>query len=284
MKLLSYSRGGAPSWGAVVNGRVADLQAASQGRALTLRSALEQFTPDEIEALVKAHPATIDLAEIEYLPVITEATKIFCVGLNYDEHRIEANRDKTASPTLFVRFAASQTGHNQPLLLPRESDKFDYEGEIAVIIGRGGRRIPEQAAWEHVAGYAPYNDGSIRDWQSHTTQWTAGKNFAATGGFGPWMVTRDEIADGQVLELITRLNGKEMQRGTTDQLIFSIPRLINYISTFVPLETGDVIVTGTPGGVGFKRSPPVYMRAGDVVEVEVSGVGTLVNTVAAESR
>jgi 2-keto-4-pentenoate hydratase/2-oxohepta-3-ene-1,7-dioic acid hydratase in catechol pathway len=284
MKLLSYSRAGVPSWGAVVDGRVVDLQAASQGRAPTLRSALEQFTPDEIEALVKTHPAAIDLAEVEYLPVITEATKIFCVGLNYDEHRIEANRDKTASPTLFVRFAASQTGHKQPLQLPRESEKFDYEGEIAVIIGRGGRRIAEEAAWDHVAGYAPYNDGSIRDWQSHTTQWTAGKNFVATGGFGPWMVTRGEIADGQVLELITRLNGKEMQRATTDQLIFSIPRLINYISTFVPLETGDVIVTGTPGGVGFKRTPPVYMRAGDVVEVEVSGVGTLVNTVAAESR
>jgi 2-keto-4-pentenoate hydratase/2-oxohepta-3-ene-1,7-dioic acid hydratase in catechol pathway len=284
MKLLSYKRGGASSWGAVVNGRVVDLQAASQGRLPTLRCALEQFTIEDIEALAKVHPATIDLAEIEYLPVVPDATKIFCVGLNYDEHRIETRRDKTANPTVFVRFAASQTGHQQSLLLPPESEAFDYEGEIAVIIGRGGRRISEAAAWQHIAGYAPYNDGSIRDWQYHTTQWTQGKNFFGTGGFGPWMVTRGEIADGQVLELVTRLNGQEMQRAATDQLIFTIPRLINYVSTFVPLEPGDVIVTGTPGGVGSKRVPPVYMRAGDVVEVEVSHLGTLVNTVVAESR
>ena len=283
MKLLSYSLRGASSWGALVNGRIVDLQAAFQGRAPTLRSALAQFSLDELEALAASHPASIDVKDISCLPVIPDAAKIFCIGLNYDEHRIEAKRDKTAQPTVFLRLAASQIGHDEPLLLPPESERFDYEGEIAVIIGRAGRRIPEQEAWGHIAGYAPYNDGSIRDWQSHTTQWTPGKNFPATGGFGPWMVTRGEIADGQELTLTTRLNGEVMQQATTAQLIFSIPRLISYLSTFIPLEPGDVIVTGTPGGVGFKRTPPVFMRAGDTVEVEVSSVGTLSNTVAAEA-
>lgn len=283
MKLLSYSFRGVPSWGALINGRIVDLQAAFQGGAPTLRSALAQFSLDDIEALAASHPASIDAKDVAWLPVIPDAAKIFCIGLNYDEHRIEANRDKTAQPTVFLRLAASQIGHDQPLLLPPESERFDYEGEIAVIIGRAGRRIPEDKAWDHIAGYAPYNDGSIRDWQSHTTQWTPGKNFPATGGFGPWMVTRGEIADGQELTLTTRLNGEVMQQATTAQLIFSIPRLISYLSTFVPLEAGDVIVTGTPGGVGFKRTPPVFMRAGDTVEVEVSSVGTLSNTVAAET-
>ncbi|MGQ2979161.1 MAG: fumarylacetoacetate hydrolase family protein [Polaromonas sp.] len=283
MKLLSYSLRGVPSWGALVNGRVVDLQAASRGRVPTLRSALAQLSLDDIEALASAHPATIELNDIAWLPVIPDAAKIFCIGLNYDEHRIEANRDKTAQPTVFLRLAASQAGHDEPLLLPPESERFDYEGEIAVIIGRGGRRIAQEDAWEHIAGYAPYNDGSIRDWQSHTSQWTPGKNFPATGSFGPCMVTRGEIADGQELTLTTRLNGEVMQQATTAQLIFSIPSLINYLSTFIPLEPGDVIVTGTPGGVGFKRSPPVFMRVGDTVEVEVSSVGTLVNRVAAET-
>jgi 2-keto-4-pentenoate hydratase/2-oxohepta-3-ene-1,7-dioic acid hydratase in catechol pathway len=173
-------------------------------------------------------------------------------------------------------------GHGKPIVVPRESAKLDYEGEIAIVIGRGGRRIGEADAWQHIAGYAPYNDGSVRDWQAHTTQWTAGKNFSGTGGFGPWMVTRDEIADGARLDLVTRLNGEELQRGHTDQLIFPIPRLIAYVSTFTPLEPGDVIVTGTPAGVGFKRQPPVFMKPGDRVEVEVSRVGTLVNPVVAE--
>lgn len=283
MKLLSYSLRGASSWGALVDGRIVDMNAASQGRALTLRSALAQFSLQEIEALAMSHPATIAVHDIVYLPVIPNADKIFCIGLNYDEHRVEANRDKTAQPTVFLRLAASQIGHDQPLLLPCESDKFDYEGEIAVVIGSGGRRITEDRAWEHIAGYAPYNDGSIRDWQNHTTQWTPGKNFVATGGFGPWMVTRGEIADGQELTLTTRLNGQIMQQATTAQLIFSIPRLVSYLSTFIPLEPGDVIVTGTPGGVGFKRTPPVYMHDGDLVEVAVSGVGTLANPVTQEA-
>lgn len=282
MKLLSYSYNSEATWGAVVGEQVVDLKKQTNNRFSTLASALRELTIEEIEALARAATPSLGLSEVTYLPVITNNTKIFCVGLNYEEHRIEANRAKTGSPTLFVRFAASQTGHNEPMLVPSESDKFDYEGEIAVIIGRRGRRISEADAWSHIAGYAPYNDGSIRDWQNHTTQWTPGKNFAATGAFGPWMVTRGEIEDGQVLELTTRLNGEVMQRAKTDQLIFPIPTLISYISTFTTLEPGDVIVTGTPGGVGFKRVPPVFLRDGDVVEVEVGGIGKLVNPVRAE--
>lgn len=169
------------------------------------------------------------------------------------------------------------------MILPLESAHLDYEGEIAVIIGREGRRISEQDALSYVAGYACYNDGSIRDWQVHTTQWAPGKNFDGTGAFGPWMVTRDEFADDQVLLLETRLNGKQMQHATTEMLVTSIPKLISYLSAFTTLLPGDVIVTGTPGGVGVKRNPPVFMKHGDIVEVEVSGVGILRNTVQAES-
>jgi 2-keto-4-pentenoate hydratase/2-oxohepta-3-ene-1,7-dioic acid hydratase in catechol pathway len=283
MKLLSYELDGVPSWGALVDGQVLDLRAATDARVPTLRAALGAFAPADIAALAAGAAPRVALERITHLPVIPDPAKILCIGLNYDAHRVEANRDPTAVPTVFVRFAASQVGHGQPIVVPRESAKLDYEGEIAIVIGRGGRRIAEADAWAHVAGYAPDNDGSVRDWQAHTTQWTAGKNFSATGGFGPWMVTRDEVPDGTRLELVTRLNGEELQRGHTGQLIFSIPRLIAYCSTFTPLEPGDVIVTGTPSGVGFKRQPPLFMKDGDVVEVEVAGIGTLVNRVRAEA-
>jgi 2-keto-4-pentenoate hydratase/2-oxohepta-3-ene-1,7-dioic acid hydratase in catechol pathway len=283
MKLLSFRHRGADTWGALSpSGDAVDLQQRTEGRIRTLKEAIAKLPLAEIERLAQAAGPGVPLREIEFLPVIPDAGKILCIGLNYDAHRVEANRAVTTSPTIFVRFACSQVGHGAPLVVPRESTQFDYEGEIAVVIGQGGRRIAEQDAWSHVAGYAPYNDGSVRDWQAHTTQWTAGKNFSGTGAFGPWMVTRGEIADGARLDLVTRLNGQEMQRGHTDQLIFTIPRLIAYISTFTPLEPGDVIVTGTPSGVGFKRTPPVFMRPGDTVEVEVSGLGTLANRVIAE--
>ena len=191
-----------------------------------------------------------------------------CVGLNYQDHVKETKRDNTENPALFVRFAESQVGHNQPIILPPESTHLDYECEIAVIIGKAGRRISEKDSWSHIAGYAPYNDGSVRDWQRHTIQWSAGKNFSKTGGFGPWMVTRDEIADDAELSIETRLNGTVMQHSTTKHMIFSIPVLIKYISTFISLQPGDVIVTGTPGGVGARREPPVWMKAGDKVEIE----------------
>src|SRR3989454_8782546 len=206
--------------------------------------------------------------------------KIVCVGLNYEEHRQETGRDKTEQPALFLRLAESQVGHRQPILRPRESKNLDYEAEIAVIIGRAGRRISQKDSWDHIAGYSCYNDGSVRDWQRHTIQWTAGKNFASTGGFGPWMVSADEIPAGTLLTLSCRLNGERMQHATTEQMIFRIPKLIEYISSFTTLAPGDVIVTGTPGGVGARRNPPVWMKPGDKVEIEIDKVGVLVNSIA----
>jgi 2-keto-4-pentenoate hydratase/2-oxohepta-3-ene-1,7-dioic acid hydratase in catechol pathway len=180
---------------------------------------------------------------------------------------------------IFTRFVDSHVGHGQPMVKPAVSDRFDYEGEVAVVIGRRTYHVRAADAPDHVLGYAAYNDGSVRDWQRHTVQWTAGKNFTGTGGFGPWMVTADEIAPDAVLTLSCRLNGERMQHADTTMMIFKFPKLIEYVSAFTPLEPGDVIVTGTPGGVGSRRTPPLWMKPGDTVEIEIDKVGTLVNTI-----
>jgi 2-keto-4-pentenoate hydratase/2-oxohepta-3-ene-1,7-dioic acid hydratase in catechol pathway len=221
----------------------------------------------------------IPLAQARWLPVIPDPAKIICVGLNYENHRKETGRAVVQNPTIFTRFADSQTGHLSEIVLPPESDQLDYEGELAVIIGAGGRRIPEAAALGHVAGFACYNDGSIRNWQAHTIQFTPGKTWPETGSFGPWMVTPDEFGDLGPQRVQTRLNGEIMQDATISDMIFAIPRLIAYISTFTPLSPGDVIVSGPPGGVGVKRNPQVFMKDGDHVEVEIDRIGTLVNTI-----
>ena len=278
MKLLSYSLKNKATWGVATDKGVVDCSSLFP----TLRAALEANGIDKVKGFAAGRAADATLAEITYLPVVPDPGKIICVGLNYQDHVKETKRDNTENPALFVRFAESQVGHNQPIILPPESTHLDYECEIAVIIGKAGRRISEKDSWSHIAGYAPYNDGSVRDWQRHTIQWTAGKNFSKTGGFGPWMVTRDEIADDAELSIETRLNGTVMQHSTTKHMIFSIPVLIKYISTFISLHPGDVIVTGTPGGVGARREPPVWMKAGDKVEIELSQVGVLVNTIAKE--
>jgi 2-keto-4-pentenoate hydratase/2-oxohepta-3-ene-1,7-dioic acid hydratase in catechol pathway len=176
--------------------------------------------------------------------------------------------------------ADSQVGHKQPIIRPKESTHMDYEAEIAVIIGKPGRRISQKNAWDHIAGYSCYNDGSVRDWQRHTIQWTAGKNFHRTGAFGPWMVTADEIPPNTKMTLSCRLNGQEMQKATTEQMIFKIPKIIEYVSTWTELLPGDVLVTGTPGGVGARRTPPVWMKPGDKVEIEIDKVGILENGIA----
>jgi 2-keto-4-pentenoate hydratase/2-oxohepta-3-ene-1,7-dioic acid hydratase in catechol pathway len=280
MKLASYRSTGVAGYGIVTDHGIVDLTRRLGTKYPDLRALLAAGALEEAQSAARNVAPDLQQDQVAFLPVIPNPDKIVCIGLNYEEHRVEANRDKTEHPALFLRVAESQVGHNQAIIRPRESAKLDYEGEIAVIIGRPGRRISEARAWEHVAGYSCYNDGSVRDWQRHTVQWTAGKNFTATGGFGPWMVTSDEIAPGQLLSLTTRLNGEQMQHATTDMMIFPIPRLIAYISAFTTLLPGDVIVTGTPGGVGFKRTPPVWMKPGDRVEIEVSGVGSLVNTIA----
>lgn len=282
MKLASYSYQNKPSFGLVTDHGIIDIPNRLGDSYLDLRSYLASSNYAEADKWLAQGTVDYSLEEITFLPVIPNPDKIFCIGLNYDEHRIEANRDKSANPTVFFRVANSQIGHLSPMLLPKESKNLDFEGEIAVIIGRKGRRIAEEDAYNYVAGYACYNDGSIRDWQNHTHQWGPGKNFEGTGAFGPWMVTRDEIGDGEILTLETRLNGEVMQHATTDMLLFPIPTLISYVSSFTTLEPGDVIVTGTPGGIGMKRNPPVYMKAGDVVEIEVSRVGVLRNTIVAE--
>ncbi len=221
-----------------------------------------------------------ELVDIEYLPVIGQPNKILCVGLNYKAHREETGRGAgDAKPTIFVRFAAAQMGHLQPMVRPVESTSLDFEGEIAMIIGSAGRRITQSDALSHVAGFSIYNDGSVRDYQRHTSQFTPGKNFHATGGFGPWMMTPDEVGDPQTMHLITRLNGEVMQEADAALMIFGFAELIEFCSTWIELEPGDVIVTGTPGGVGVARTPPVFMDAGDVIEVEVAPIGVLRNEV-----
>ncbi|SSW64434.1 fumarylacetoacetate hydrolase family protein [Achromobacter agilis] len=282
MKLLSFERQGLASWGLLAeDGRIIDGQPLTQGRYRSLRAALQAQALPDIARAARGRAADVSLEDVQLLPVIPDPGKILCVGLNYEDHRRETNREPTGEPTLFLRVATSQVGHGLAIRCPAESHKLDYEGEIAVVIGKGGRRISQEDAYAHIAGYAPYNDASVRDWQQHTSQWTPGKNFDATGAFGPWMATRDEVPDGADLSLSTRLNGEVVQHATTAQLIFSIPRLIQYISRFATLEPGDVIVTGTPGGVGFKRNPPLFMKDGDIVEVEVGSVGCLSNRVLA---
>lgn len=277
MKLISFLLHNTPSYGIVQGDDVLNLTPILGAQAPDLKSLIANNLLDQAAKALASHKPDLKFADLHLLPVITNPNKIVCVGLNYADHVRETGRELTESPALFLRVSESQIGHGQNIVRPPESHRLDYEGEIAVIIGKGGRRISEADSWSHIAGYSCYNDGSVRDWQVSTTQWTAGKNFWRTGGFGPWMVTADEIKPDQKMTLITRLNGQELQRATTDMMIHSIPRQIAYISTFIPLEPGDVIVTGTPGGVGNKRTPQVFMKPGDVVEIEVDAVGILRN-------
>jgi 2-keto-4-pentenoate hydratase/2-oxohepta-3-ene-1,7-dioic acid hydratase in catechol pathway len=267
------------TYGAVTGKGIVDLRRYVGNQFADLKALIEANAFDQARKYLSEEP-DYQLSDVIWLPVIPNPEKIVCVGLNYEEHRVETGRDKTENPALFLRVAESQVGHRQPIVRPRESTNLDYEAEIAVIIGKAGRRISEKDSWQHVAGYSCYNDGSVRDWQRHTIQWTAGKNFARTGAFGPWMVTADEIPPNTVMTLSCRLNGERMQHATTEQMIFKIPRLIAYISTFTTLLPGDVIVTGTPGGVGARRTPPVWMKPGDKVEIEIDKVGILENSIA----
>jgi 2-keto-4-pentenoate hydratase/2-oxohepta-3-ene-1,7-dioic acid hydratase in catechol pathway len=280
MKLLSYEHAGQSRFGVVQGEGIIDLVKALGGRYPSFRALLAAQALGEIAPAIAGRAPDLTLTEVRFAPVIPDPGKIWCCGLNYVEHVRETQREVTEQPTFFMRVADSQVGHEQAMLRPGESTQFDFEAEIAVIIGKPGRRIPEDQAGEHIAGYACYNDGSIRDWQRHTSQWIPGKNFWRTGGFGPWMVTADEIPFGSELTLTAHLNGQEMQRATTSMMIHSIARQIAYVSRVAPLQAGDVIVTGTPGGVGARRTPPVWMKAGDVIEIGIDRVGVLRNTIA----
>lgn len=281
MKLVSFEAGHGPSWGVLQGDVIRDASSAFDGRFPTVRALLAADAMSELAEIVDELP-TVPLAEVHLLPCVTDPGKIICVGLNYHEHREESHNPVLSHPTLFVRWADSQIGAGEPVIQPRETAMLDWEGEMAVVIGKGGRRITRADAWDHVFGYACYNDISVRDWQKHTTQFTAGKNFPTTGPFGPWLVTADDVPDVAKLRLQTRLNGEVVQDASVSQLIFDIPHLIEYISTFTPLAPGDVIVTGTPGGVGFRRQPQLFMKPGDRIEVEITGLGVLANDIVAD--
>jgi 2-keto-4-pentenoate hydratase/2-oxohepta-3-ene-1,7-dioic acid hydratase in catechol pathway len=281
MKFASYMRCGEAGFGAVQDGMIIDLSRVQNREIRTLKDAIEHGILPSSEDIC-ARPVDFAFSDVTWLPVIPNPGKIICVGLNYESHRLETKRPEAKYPAIFLRYPDSQIAHGQPLIKPRVSEQLDYEGELAVIIGKGGRYIKEENAMEHVAGYACYNDATIRDWQRHTHQFTPGKNFPGTGAFGPFLVTADEIADYKSLTIRTRVNGETVQDSVLSNLIFPVPSLISYCSAFTPLRPGDVIATGTPGGVGDRREPQRYLRAGDIVDVEIGSVGILTNPVASE--
>jgi 2-keto-4-pentenoate hydratase/2-oxohepta-3-ene-1,7-dioic acid hydratase in catechol pathway len=241
------------------------------------------------DALAEAHRVltaapVLDPGTVTFRPPLARPPKILCVGANYLDHIAEMGHTKPDYPTVFARFAHTLVGHRQPLVRPQASTHFDYEGELAVIIGRRGRHVPRDRALEVVAGYSVFNDATLRDYQRKTPQWTLGKNFDSTGGFGPWLVTADALPPGAAgLKLETRLNGRTVQSSSTGEIVFDVPTLIATLSEVLTLEPGDVIITGTPAGVGAARTPPLWMKAGDLCEITIEGIGTLANPVVDEA-
>jgi 2-keto-4-pentenoate hydratase/2-oxohepta-3-ene-1,7-dioic acid hydratase in catechol pathway len=283
MRLMSFERNGRAGFGVVVGDGVVDAGKRLAGNPRTLRDALLAGALPELRRLAAEKP-DVALSDVAFAPVVDDpAAKLLCVGVNYMPHIKEMGRERPSHPVLFVRFHDSIVGHGRPLLLPPSSVQFDYEGELAVVIGKRARRVRREQALDYVAGYACFNDGSIRDFQRHSQQFTPGKNFHHSGSFGPWLVTSDEVPDPRKLTLTTRLNGAVVQHESVGELCFDVPQLIEYCSTWAELQPGDVIVTGTPGGVGAGRTPPLWMKNGDNVEVEISGIGVLRNPVVAEA-
>lgn len=274
-RFVSFRRpDGTASYGQTSGGTILDLGA--QGRDAWLR--------DRIGADVTTPAFTGEFARdgVTLLPVVPNPGKILCVGLNYATHVAETGREQKDRPAIFTRWADTLVADGAPLVCPQESTAFDFEGELAVVIGKGGRRIAAADAHHHIAGFAPFNDGSVRDWQRHNSQFTPGKNFPATAGFGPELVTPDEVSDLGAQRVQTRLNGELVQDQPVSDMIWNVAEIIAYLSAFTPLSPGDVIATGTPGGVGAMRSPPLFMKPGDIVEVSIGVIGKLVNTVAAD--
>lgn len=282
MRFVSFIGNGHPSYGLVHGDGVFDLGVRLGSVLPDLRSYLLARSLGLAPELPKPNSVDFGCGEFAYAPVLSNPDKILCVGLNYEDHRKETGRPEAAYPAIFTRFADTLIGHEQPIALPPVSSALDYEGELAVIIGRSGFRVPEGQAMALVGGYSCFNDATLRDWQRHTHQFTPGKNFPGTGSFGPELVTPDEISVLEDQPIVTRLNGKSVQEAKLGNMIFSIARVISYVSGFTQLRPGDVIAMGTPGGVGFKREPQLFMAVGDRVEVEIGGVGRLTNFVAAE--
>lgn len=285
MKFVSFLNQGNPSYGVLRdNGGIADLGARHDGApAEDLLGAIERMGLAGLQEAASRTDADIAVAETTLLPPIVSPRKIICVGLNYRAHAEEGNFKIPTHPSVFLRLADTLTGHDAPLVLPRASHQLDFEGELAIIIGKAGRAIDRDRALEHVFGYACFNDGSLRDIQfGHST--TAGKNFPSTAGFGPCIASADSIPDPSTLQLTTRLNGVQVQHQHTDDMLFDVPAIIAYLSTWTRLLPGDVIATGTPAGVGYVRRPPLWMKEGDVVEVEIPGIGVLRNRIEAEPK
>jgi 2-keto-4-pentenoate hydratase/2-oxohepta-3-ene-1,7-dioic acid hydratase in catechol pathway len=282
MKLSSFVTQGRPSYGLIDGDRVHDL-----GRRLgpaypTLRTAIAAGVLDSVAKDVATARPDFTLSQLTLLPPIPDPEKIVCVGLNYRAHAAEGGMKIPEYPMLFARFANTLVAHEAEMIRPKLSGDFDYEGELAIVIGRGGRHIAKQNALQHVFGYACFNDGSVRDFQFKQSL-IAGKNFPRTGGFGPWIVTADEIPDPSKLVLTTRLNGTQVQHKGLDDMIFDVPTIISYVSSWTELVPGDVVSTGTPEGVGFARKPPLWLKPGDIVEVEISRIGVLRNRIEMEA-
>jgi 2-keto-4-pentenoate hydratase/2-oxohepta-3-ene-1,7-dioic acid hydratase in catechol pathway len=271
MKLASYIANGKPTYGVVTGDGIVTLN--ERLMYGTLRDALAAEALDDIRRVIKGAQPDHKLADVRFLPAIPNPNKIVCAGINYRSHAAETGRDIPAKPSMFARFVDTLVGHEGEMVRPKVSECFDFEGELAIVMGRAGRNISEEHAFEYVAGYTCFVDGSVRDYQKISV--TSGKNFPATGPLGPWIVTTDEIPDPGHLMLTTRLNGKEVQHSGTDMLIHSVPAIVAFCSEFTALSPGDIIATGTPDGVGHRRTPPLWMKAGDVLEVEISGIGVL---------
>lgn len=282
MKIASFTHQGQDSYGVVQGNQIIDLGSMKAVLGADLKEVIARNRLVDLAESDLSELPRLDIADITFLPVIGNPGKILCIGINYATHVRETGRDMPTYPMIFTRFADSQTAHEQAILRPTASHKLDFEGELAVVIGKTARHVKQAEALDFVAGYSCYNDGSVRDWQKHTIQFVPGKNFPQTGGFGPWLVTADEIQNPQDLELTTRLNGQVMQHTSTSDMIFDVCKLIEYCSTFTELAPGDVIVSGTTGGVGAFREPPVWMQPGDIVEVEISSIGILRNTIVDE--
>lgn len=283
MKLASFCDGAAATWGLSQAGGVRLATPSVRARYPTLKDVLAAGATAGIPALLEHEPLR-DPASLQFTPVIPDPARIICVGINYLAHIREMGREKPDYPTLFTRFPDSLVGHGEPIVRPRVSAQYDYEGELAIVIGRPARYVSAADALDYIAGYTCFLDGSVRDWQRHTTQFIPGKNFPATGSCGPWLVTTDEIPDPSRLELQTRVNGEVLQRAPISDLCFDVRRIVEYCSGFCLLNPGDIIATGTPSGVGFARKPPRWLLPGDVVEVEITEIGTLRNEVRDEEK
>jgi 2-keto-4-pentenoate hydratase/2-oxohepta-3-ene-1,7-dioic acid hydratase in catechol pathway len=280
MKLASYIANGKAAFGAVTQDGVIDLNARLGAKYRNLRDALAGDALAQLRQAASTGKPDHALSDVKFLPPIPDPDKILCAGINYRSHAAETGRELPKQPSMFLRLTNTLVGHDGEMIRPAVSQCFDFEGELAAVIGRGGRHIPVERALDHVAGYTCFVDGSVRDYQKFSV--TSGKNFPATGPLGPWIVTTDEIADPQRLVLTTRLNGEEVQHSGTDLLIYSVAQIIAFCSDFTALAAGDIIATGTPEGVGHRRNPPLWMKPGDVLEVEISGIGVLRSRVVEE--